>query len=136
MCYFDDIELNRLEELPKVKVEAEAAKRLFYALKACATNKALAISDKGEGLWVAVNAEWIDLVGWTIDDMNEAVENPFHPDDFESLLLVHSTNNLAAPYRIRIRKKGQENYEWYKMDSFSMSIENHIFRFCILEEAE
>lgn len=136
MSFFEDLVIDRAQERPSV--EGEVAIRLLYALRCCCgENKAMAISDKDEGLWVSVNAEWISLVGWTKEDMNDAEINPFHPDDFESLLLVHSTNNLAAPYRIRIRQKkhGPGIYGWYKMDSFSLIVDSHTFRCCVLERA-
>lgn len=135
MSYFSELTVNRTRELPRVMGDIEAAKRLLYILRACADGKAIAIADKTEKQWVAVNSAWIKLLGWTVEDMNAAIENPFHPDDFESLLLMHSENNLAAPYQIRIRQKKHAPgvYGWYKMEGLSIVVDDHILRFNVVE---
>lgn len=138
MSWFEDLTIDRAQETPHVEGDIEAGKRLLYILRCCCKeNKAAAISDKTEGQWVAVNDAWIKLLGWTAEDMNAAVENPFHPDDFDSLLLVHSMNNLAAPYRIRIRKKWHApgTYGWFKLEGLSVVIDDHIIRCSIVEPA-
>lgn len=136
MSYFDDLEIDVKQEKPVIAGDVEAARRLLYLLKASLNGSAMALADKNASdVCVAVSPEWIALLGWTAEDLNEDPDQLWHPDDLEMIREIGS-NDLAGPYSARMVEKGQDHHaaKWYRIEGLSFMMDDHLFRGWIVEE--
>ena len=138
MSYFDDLVIDIKQEKPRVDGDVEAPKRLLYLLKAALNGSAMVLSDKSEpasSRVVCVSPEWLDLLGWTAQDLNDDPDQLFHPDDLEMIAVI-GANDLAGPYSARMVEKGQDYHsaKWYMIEGLSLLIDDRHFRCFIVEQ--
>lgn len=136
MAYFDELEIDIKQEKPIIAGDVEAARRLLYLIKAALNGKAMALADKNAvAVCVAVSPEWIALLGWTAEDLNDDPDQMWHPDDLEMIREIGS-NDLAGPYSARMIVKGQDYHsaKWYRLEGLSFMMDDHLFRGWIVEE--
>ena len=138
MSFFDTLEIDRRIETPVV--EGEGAKRLLYMLKHAINGSAMALADKAmpEGQrWVSVSPEWIDLLGYSTDDLNADDQSMFHPDDLD-MVIQHGENDLAATYGARIKPKGTGGgagaYKLHSIDGMTVLLDGARFRCYVVEK--
>jgi len=134
VSYFDDLEIDVKQEKPAIAGDVEAARRLLYLLKASLNGSAMALADKNaDDVCVAVSPEWLDLLGWTAEDLNDDPDQMWHPDDLEMISEIGS-NDLAGPYSARMIAKGGSSYGWARIEGLSFVMDDHLFRCWIVEE--
>jgi len=135
MSFFDTLELDRTIERPVV--EGEGAKRLLYMLKHAINGSAMALMDTSLECWVSVSPEWVDLLGYTVEDLNTDDQDLFHPDDLD-IVLQHGDNDLAATYCVRIKKKGAGGgtgaYKLHVIDGMTVLLDGSSFRCYMVEK--
>ena len=132
MSYFDELVIDVKQEKPPIMGDVEAAKRLLYLLKAAMNGKAMALSDKSEPVSsrvVCVSPEWIDMLGWTVEDLNDDSGRIWHPDDLEMIIEI-GKNDLAGPYSARMVEKGQDYHsaKWYRIEGLTTMMDDRHFR--------
>lgn len=136
MSYFDELEVDVKQEKPIIAGDVEAARRMLYLLKAALNGKAMALADKSaSAVCVAVSPEWIELLGWTAEDLNDDPDQMWHPDDLEMIREI-GENDLAGPYSARMIIKGQDHHaaKWYRLEGLSFMLDDRLFRGWIVEE--
>ena len=134
MSFFETLEIDRRVETPTV--DGEGAKRLLYMLKHSINGSAMALVDRAvpEGQrWLAVSPEWMDLLGYSAEDLNLDSQSLFHPDDLD-IVLQHGENDLAATYGVRIKKKGGSTYKLHSIDGMTVLLDSSRIRCFIVKK--
>lgn len=126
MGYFDDLEPTYTEELPGPE-GLEASRRLMYILKLTLNGGAVILKNETADAVVAISPEFTTEFGYNLAETQALeIEDFFHANS-QAIAATHKTNNLAAPYNARCKKK-DESYSWYTVLGLSFILDDIIWR--------
>jgi len=111
----------------------EAARRFLYLLKLACNGTAMIIRDSEDDAVASVSPEFLELFGYTREEMDELEGSEFfHPDDL-FMASIHGNYNLCSYYKARCRKKDTSYIECYVFGS-SVKLDGYVWRVLAFEE--
>ena len=134
MSYFDALVPDYTQELPSVG-SAETSRRLLYMFKVAINGKACVLNNASTdpNTAIAISPEFENEFGYTFEEFAALDPGDFFDDESLVVAMIHSANNLAAPYIARCKNKSSAQ-NWYKITGLTVTVDDIDWRMLYFEQ--
>ncbi|GAG19852.1 unnamed protein product, partial [marine sediment metagenome] len=122
--YFDALVPNYAMEVPGEK-DPETSRRLLYMFKVAINGKACVLNNASTdpNTPIAISPEFVTKFGYTFEEFAALEPADFFHEDSLPVAMIHSANNLAAPFIARCKHKN-ESYAYFKIQGLTVTVDD------------
>lgn len=132
--YFDALVPDYTMEIPGA-TDTETARRLLFMFKTAINGKACVLNNASTdpNTEIAISPEFESEFGYTFEEFAALDPSEFFTAVSLPIAMVHSSNNLAAPYIARcIKKNAAEG--WYTVQGLTVKVDDINWRLLSFEK--
>ena len=130
MTYFDDLVPDYKTEIPG-EATLETSKRLLFMFKLAMNGHMVALSD-ADGDVSSLSPEFLDNFQWTLEEFQALEPSDFFHEKSLDVALIHSNNDLAAPYQARCYNKVEQS-GWFEIQGVCVEFDGQHWRMLSFE---
>lgn len=122
--YFENLEPDYTMELPGPET-LESLRRMMYMFKVAINGTACVLNNASADptIEIAISPEFESEFGYTFEEFAALEPAGFFHEASLPIAMTHASNNLAAPYIARCKKKAG-SYSWYTVEAFTVVLDD------------